>query len=354
MDQLKAFFAHDLVGGNTVGILFTFIGALILTLAGAKLAQLLFRGRLRALAKKSKTRIDDILLATFEKPIYWIVLAGGFGLSLGVLSLPGGLESLVGHVITLVVITFFAWSLSSLVTALRGTYVDPMIEKSESRFDDQIVPIVEKSVKVTIWAFAILIAFDNVGFDVVSLVTGLGIGGIALAMAAKDTLANFFGSLTVFTDQPFQVGDVISLKGQTGTVTEIGLRTCRLKTFEGTVITVPNSLLVGDMVENLSARNARKFSGTIGLVYETTSEQLDGAMAALREILAANDEIRDDYAILFGNFGDSALEITVKYWVAPPDNFFSVVSDVNLAIKRRFDAEGWDMAFPSMTVYKGA
>lgn len=354
MDQLKVFLNYELVGGNNVSGLFMFIGALILTLAGAKAAQILFRGRLRAFSETSETRIDDILLATFEKPIYWIVLAGGFGLSLGMLSLPGGLEIVVGHVITLMVITFFAWSLSSLVGALRSTYVDPMIEKSESRFDDQIVPIVEKGVKVTIWAFAILIAFDNVGFDVVSLVTGLGIGGIALAMAAKDTLANFFGSLTVFTDQPFQVGDLISLKGQTGTVKEIGLRTCRLRTFEGTLVTVPNSLLVGDMVENLSAREARKFSGTIGLVYETTSGQLDAAMAAVEEILSANEEIRDDFAVLFGNFGDSALEITVKYWVQPPDNFFSVVSNVNLALKRRFDAEGWAMAFPSMTVYKGA
>ena len=198
-----------------------FIGALILTLAGAKAAQILFRGRLRAFSETSETRIDDILLATFEKPIYWIVLAGGFGLSLGMLSLPGGLEIVVGHVITLMVIHVLR-----LESLQPGGCAPVDLRRPDDR--EERVPIrrpdraiVEKGVKVTIWAFAILIAFDNVGFDVVSLVTGLGIGGIALAMAAKDTLANFFGSLTVFTDQPFQVGDLISLKGQTGTVKEI-------------------------------------------------------------------------------------------------------------------------------------
>lgn len=342
---------YELVGGNTVGTAVLFTGALALTFGVAKFIQVLFRGRLRKLAARSKTKLDDVILITFEKPIYWIALAGGISVSLNVLAMPDGLENLVGHLVTLVMITFVAWSLTNFIHVVRTTFIDPLIEKSESRLDDQIIPIGEKTLKVVIWSFAILIAFDNIGFDVVSLLTGLGIGGIALAMAARDTLANLFGSITIFTDRPFQVDDVVTLSGYTGTVMEIGLRTCRLKTFEGTMLTVPNAVLVGNVVENLSARQARRHKAVVGLVYETTAEQIEAAMQGLKGVLAKSEHVCDDYTVRFGGFGDSALEIVVTYWVDPPSDYFDVVSGINLRIKRTFEAAGWDMAFPSMTIY---
>jgi MscS family membrane protein len=343
---------YELAGGNDVGTLVIFFAALAATFAAARVTQTLFRGRLKTMAEDSKSKFDDIILTTFEKPIYWIVLAGGLSLTIAVLQLPEGLKNLVDHLITLVVVTFAAWSASNFITALRLTYIDPIIDRSESRLDDQIIPIIERSLKVAIWSFSALIAFDNIGFDIVSLLTGLGIGGLALAMAAKDTLANVFGSLTIFTDRPFQVDDVVTLQGHTGTVTDLGLRTCRLRTFDGTVVTVPNSLLVGNTVENVSARTARKHSATLGLVYTTTTEQLEAAIQALKNLLSTHESVRDDFAVRFTAFGDSALEVSLSYWVEPPGKFFDVVSELNLRIKRTFDENGWDMAFPSMTIYK--
>ena len=222
----------------------------------------------------------------------------------------------------------------------------------EGRFDDQIVPIVEKTMKVLVWGFAILVAFDNIGFDIVSLLTGLGIGGLALAMAAKDTLSNVFGSVTVFADQPFHVDDVVTIKGHTGTITELGLRTCRMRTFENTMVTIPNALLVGGPIVNLSKRDARKQAFTLRLDYAIELPALEAAMQAIRDILEARSEIRDDYGVRFGAFGDSALEISISYWVVPPSVFFDVVHEVNLAIKGAFDSADVRLAYPSQTVYQ--
>jgi MscS family membrane protein len=149
------------------------------------------------------------------------------------------------------------------------------------------------------------------------------------------------------------VGDTVKMSGHTGVVEEVGLRTCRVRTIEGTLVTVPNANLVGGVVENLSARSARRFAGELGLVYSTTGAELKAAIAAVKEILAANPKVRSDFAVRFMKFADSALVVEVVYWVVPPDDYLDVVADVNLAIKERFEADGFDLAYPSMTIYRG-
>ncbi|MCB9524303.1 MAG: mechanosensitive ion channel family protein [Myxococcales bacterium] len=341
-----------LFSGNTVQDMLFVAIYIAITFAAAKVVPLIFGWLAKTVTSKTKTQFDDIVLEALHKPIFWTVLIWGIDQSLRSLVLPEAVNRISRNVATVTTLMFAAWAMSNLITALRKTYLDPRVEKSENRMDDQLVPIIEKSLKVVVWVFALLIAFDNIGFDIVSLLTGLGIGGLALAMAAKDTLANVFGSVTVFADRPFQVDDVVNIKGFTGTIVELGLRTCRLKTFEGTLVTIPNSVLVGGPIENLSKREARKQVATIGLVYGTSSEALEAAIAASKAILAEHPKVRDDFAVRFNNFGGSALELQLIFWVVPPKEFLDVVNDVNLAIKRKFDAEGWEMAFPTMTIYQ--
>ncbi|MEE2786069.1 MAG: mechanosensitive ion channel family protein [Myxococcota bacterium] len=346
------FLGYDLFFGNTVGDVVMFIFAIIIAFIAAKLAQIAITGKVKRWAETSETNLDDMLLDTFEKPIYWIVIAGGIGVSLGILEMPKGMEKLSSHVVTFVVLFFVAWSASNLVSSFRRLYLDPFAEKTESKLDDQIIPIVEKAAKIAIWIFAMLVAFDNIGFDVYSLLTGLGIGGLAFAMAAKETLANIFGSLTIFADRPFQVGDIISLKGYTGVVTDLGIRTIRLRTVGNTVVTVPNSLLVGDMVENVTANGGRRHMMTVGVTYDTTAEELEAIIQRIRVILTENENVGDDMVVGLGNFGASALEISVWFTVIPAEVYVGCVGAVNLEIKRSFDDNGWEMAFPTMTVYR--
>ncbi len=344
-------FDMSVFSDNSITNIGLFVLGLFLTFLLAKLVQVLFRNYLKRWAEGSKTKIDDILILAFEKPLYYVGLAVGLQISFHMLVLPEFVQQTITNAATVVVILFVAWTVTKVIGATRKVYVDPWTEASESKLDDQIVPILENTLRAAIWVMASLMVFSNMGYDLMSVITGLGIGGLAFAMAAQDTLSNVFGSMTIFADRPFQVDDVVSMAGHTGKVEEVGLRTCRLRTLDGTQVTVPNSKLVGDVVENISSRVARKQVTTIGLVYETSSEELEKAIEALKEIIGAQELVREDYAVRFTNFGDSALEITAIYWVEPPSEFFDVVHAVNTAIKLRFDEAGWDMAFPSHTVY---
>lgn len=351
---MPEFLNEVLIADNTVLHIGGFGIAVALTLILSKVLRSVFKNAIGKKVAESETKLDDLVLATFERPVQWVTLVGGLGLAFKILVLPDLLEQAVSAGTAFLVTIFCAWSATNFVVAGRKTYIDPITEATETRLDDQLVPIMTRTLIVVIWTLAALMVLSNLGYDIVSVLTGLGIGGLALAMAAQDTLSNVFGSVTIFADKPFQVDDVVNIGGHTGTVTDVGLRTCRVRTFEDTLVTVPNKMLVGSTVENISARNRRKFSGTIGLVYETTGEQLEAAIDAIQQILAGEEHISDDFKVRFDNFGDSALELTVVYWVEPVSEYFPTRHRVNLAIKKAFDDNGWDMAFPSMTVYRGA
>jgi MscS family membrane protein len=349
MDSYEEWLGMELVFGNTVMNMVMFFGALVATIVVAKLVQGLFRNQLRRLAERSATMLDDILLDTFQRPLYWVILVSGVQLSFHTLVLSERVTELVNHTTMVILILFVTWTLSNLISALRAHYVDPRVEASDSKFDDQVVPIIEKALKVFLWVLAGMIMISNMGYDILSLLTGLGIGGLAIAMAAQDTLSNVFGSVTIFADQPFQINDLITVSGHTGIVTEVGLRTSRLLTPAGTTITIPNSAMVAGTVINHSGTGLRRKEMIIGLVYDTTADELQRAMAGALQIIEAHQET-DDCSTTFVNFADCALEIAIRFGVKEAADYGGVCSEINLQIKERFDREGWGMAFPTMTL----
>ncbi|MCO4746889.1 MAG: mechanosensitive ion channel family protein [Proteobacteria bacterium] len=349
MMMLKELLAQDLVYGNTVSNFALFGGVVFLTLVLSKVIQSVFRNQLKRLARSSATMLDDILLETLDRPLYWILLVAGVQISFNTLLLPKQLTSMVHNTSTVVITMFVTWAASNLISAMRAHYLDPMIEKSESKLDDQLVPIMEKAFKAALWTFAILIVFSNMGYDILSLLTGLGIGGLAIAMAAQETLSNVFGSITIFTDQPFQVGDLITVEGHTGIVEEVGLRTSRMKTASGVAITIPNSHMVAGAVINHSVETLRRQEVVLGLVYDTTAEELRAAMALGEDIVQAHP-VATDASSGFIRFADCALEIAIRFGVPEHENYGAVCSEINLQIKEQFDAAGYDMAFPTMTL----
>jgi MscS family membrane protein len=340
----------SLFAENSVTSIGLFVVAVFATLAVGKLLKVLFKRYLTRWAEGSQTKLDDILILAFERPLYYICLAIGLQFSFHLLVLPDFIHRGITNATTVVVIVFVAWTMNQLIGAFKTVYVDAWTEASESKLDDQIVPILENTLKGSVWAFAFLMVFSNMGYDLMSVITGLGIGGLALAMAAKDTLSNVFGSVTIFADRPFQVDDMVRLAGFTGIVEEVGLRVCRLRTLDGTLVTVPNAVMVGGVVENLSERTAHKQVLTIGLVYETSSEELAAAIACLKGVFEDVERVQKG-TVRFSNFGDSALEITGTYWLLPLHEWRDVVHEVNVLVKARFDEAGHDMAFPSTTVY---
>lgn len=192
--------------------------------------------------------------------------------------------------------------------------------KTKTRFDDLLVPIVSRALKAVIACVAILILAETYDLPVTGLITGLGVGGIAVALAAKDTISNIFGSLTVMLDRPFEIGDWIVTDGVEGSVEKVGLRSTRIRTFYNSIITVPNSLLITAKVDNMGSRRFRRIKTYLNIRYDTTPEQIDAFCEGVRELLRRHPYTRKDYYHVYLNqFNASSLDILLYCFLECPD-----------------------------------
>ena len=187
----------------------------------------------RQLTKRTKTNLDDIILDMVEEPLVFALTVAGIWYGLRTLELPEAAHVWIGNVFQFLVVLAVAWMVTRLLDAVYREYLVPIAEKSENDLDDQLMPILQKGTKLAVWSIGIIVALNNAGYDVGALIAGLGIGGLALAMAAKDTVSNIFGGFTIFSDRPFKLHDRVKVAGFDGTVIDIGVRSTRLKTLEG-------------------------------------------------------------------------------------------------------------------------
>lgn len=337
--------------GNTVGEWLTALLLIVAAVVVGKVVYWIFKNVFRRLTAKTKTRFDDIVLDMIEEPIVVIITVAGFWYALKGLEFSEEFYEGLGHAMQAAIILAVAWMLSRLVDSLVREYLVPLAEKSETDLDDQILPIVRKGLKITIWALGVVVALDNAGQDVGAILAGLGIGGLALAMAARDTVSNIFGGFTIFSDRPFTLNDRIRIGSYDGMIREIGLRSTRLETLAGTMVSIPNSRFADSPVENVSAEPSRKVVTELGLTYDTTPEQMASAMSHLREIAAANESLEEKVLVGFNGFGDFALKILLIYYIKSGADILGTQSDVNMAILTKFNEEGLEFAFPTQTIY---
>ncbi|MCP4450585.1 MAG: mechanosensitive ion channel [Planctomycetes bacterium] len=225
--------------GNTVLqwiIAFSIItGAMIL----GKCLYWLIGKTVKKLASKTKTRLDDILVDMLEEPFVLAVIIGGTWYGIKFLTLSAMAATTVDKAFQGLIIVNAAWLLSRLFDALVEEYLIPFVKQTESDLDDQLVPVIRKSIKLSVWIIAIIMALDNAGYEVFSILAGLGIGGLAFALAAQETVGNFFGSIAIFTDKPFKVGDRIQVGGHYFVFTDAGpTRICTLSLYDALPISI--------------------------------------------------------------------------------------------------------------------
>ncbi|MFQ5740401.1 MAG: mechanosensitive ion channel family protein [Acidobacteriota bacterium] len=323
------------------------VGAVI----AGKILYWIFGRVVRRLTAKTKTRLDDIIVDMIEEPTTVVVALFGIWYGANTLTLPDNVRLWVGQVFQVLIVLTIAWVISRLFDSLYREYLVPLAAKTETDLDDQILPIARKSVKVVIWALAIIIALDNAGYNVGALLAGLGIGGLALAMAAKDTVSNIFGGFTIFVDKPFTLNDRVIVAGLDGVVKEVGLRSTRLETLAGRIVTIPNSTFSDSPVENVSAEPSRKVVVGLGLTYDTTPEQMEQAMDLLKGIAAENPALEEKVVAAFTEYGDFSMNLTFVYYIKKGSDIFGTQSAVNLEILRKFNEKGLEMAFPTQTLY---
>lgn len=346
---MSEFLAKTFYGNTMTEWMIAFAVMIAAALAG-KTLYWFFKNVLRRLTAKTATNLDDIVLDMVEEPIVFAATILGIWLGLERLTFPENVDGWVDTGVQGLIILCVTWLVARLIDSLICEYLIPLAEKSENDLDDQLLPILRRTTGSAVWAVGIVVALNNAGYDVAAVIAGLGIGGLALAMAAKDTVSNVFGGFTIFTDRPFTIKDRVRFAGFDGTVEEIGLRSTRLRTLSGTMVTVPNAKFADTPVENVSAEPSRKVASELGLTYDMNADQMADALVTLRAIAAANESLEEKVVTGFTGFGDFAQTILFIYYIKAGSDIVGTQTEINLEILRQFNAKGLEMAFPTQTI----
>ena len=347
-------FLQDVYWGNTIFNWLVALGIAFGAVIAGKVVYWILSTVLRRVTARTETRFDDILIDMIEEPLSAAVIVAGLWLALSTLNLPAKVDAFVANVMQFLIVMMVAWLVARLLDSLIREYLVPLTEKTENTLDDQLMPILRKGTKIVVWGLGLIIGLNNAGYDVAALLAGLGVGGLALAMAAKDTVANVFGGFTIFVDQPFHVGDRIRISGFDGTATEIGVRSTRLRTLDGRVVTIPNAEFADSPIENISWEPSRKIVLELGLTYDTTAERMEEAMRCLRDIVSAHEATEEKVLVNFTGFGDSALLLKLIYYIRKGEDIGGTQTDINLEILRRFGEAGLEFAYPTQMVFHQA
>ncbi|MDR1129411.1 MAG: mechanosensitive ion channel family protein [Prevotellaceae bacterium] len=336
-------FFDKMVWGNSVKewgfSLLIIVGAVILN----RLVVYLNRNVFKKLAAKSRGQFDNILLDSLEKPVMFGIILGAIWFAAARLSMNAGTFDVIRKSYQILIVINVTWFVSKFLSSLITEY--------GGRINSRLLPLIKRTVLIIVWAIGIVTALNNVGVAITSILGVLGVGGVSVALAAQDTIKNIFGGITIYTDAPFRLGDIIQFDNFEGTVNDIGLRSTRIITYEQRIVSVPNYKLMDASVINISAEPSRRVLITWGMTYDTTPQKMKEAIDILKKIPANVNEIETNTVAVFSDFGISALLITYIYYIKKDFDVRESTSKVNFEILDRFNEAGLDFAFPTQTIY---
>jgi MscS family membrane protein len=312
----------------------------------------LTRVYLKRWAEKTETKFDDLLLAVINGPVRIISFVGILYIGLQVFEWSSWVESLIQKGLTVILAISLTYMTMRMVDVLSREWIRRLFKEQDKGFQDHLLPIVRQSLRVFVVVIAVLLTTQNLGLNVTALIGSLGVAGLALSLASKDTLENFFGAVAVFVDRPFKVGDRINLDDVDGTVELIGLRSTRVRSLDGYLITIPNKTMGNATITNITARPSIKTVTNIGIAYDTPVGRVKQAVEILEGVYKAH-RMTADLIVSFDRFADSSLNILVVHWWGATDQkeYLAGMQEMNLEIKQQFEKAGISFAFPSRTVY---
>ena len=338
--------------GNTL-MQYTYSLLIVLgTVIGAKILYFIMKKYAQRITAKTETDLDDMLLAALEKPVIFLLFIMGLSASIAPLTLDESVLETFGNLIGILLTLDVAWIVIALLDVVIGKFIVPFTRSSKSKLDDQLLPILKNGLKTIVFVLAVLTIISNFGYDITAVLGGLGIAGIAVAMAAQDTIGNILGSLAIFSDRPFEVEDSVRIGSDLGIVEEVGMRSTRIRTLDGTLLTIPNSAVAKSAIENFTKSSKRRVRVSLSLEYGISSKKLSRAKEVLQEIINDTRGIDpDSFGAHFSGFGDSWITLTLTYHIAETSRFLDIQDNVNTRIKERFEKEKIEFAYPSRTLY---
>jgi len=275
--------------GNTIVQWSIAIGLILLSVVLGRTLYWILGRWVKYLTRKTETKLDDIIIDMIEEPLVLILILVGVRFSLNTLNLTGWLAEFVGKGFNFVIPVIAAWLVVRVYNAIHEEYLIPLTAKTETDLDDQLLPIIKKGVMIGVLALGVVIGLNNAGYNVAAILAGLGIGGLAFALAAQDTVSNFFGGITIFLQKPFAIGDRIEVVGIDGWVTEIGIRSSTVTNFYGQKNVIPNRMIVDNPVKNIDTQTAYWVKMNLHFRHDTSAEKIELAMKLLDEIVAGNE-----------------------------------------------------------------
>jgi len=355
---------YQLIRGNAVWRFALMLVTLLAVLAAGRIVQYAIESFAKRVERKRGPTVATLILNCLSKPIYVAIFALGLFVCKLCLHFSDetGIRLVIGSawikVARTVVAIAVAYGLFRLVDVIEH-YLSRIVSKTETRLDDMLVPVVRKALRIAIAIIAALFIAESIlgAEQIKTILLSAGVGGIAVALAAKDTLANFFGSITIFADRPFQIDDLVKIGEHLGPVEEVGFRSTKIRTLQGHLVSMPNSVIANSAVENLGQRPFIRRTANITITYDSglkkTEKAVDIIKAVLAEVPEVNGEAEKPPRVYFSDFNDCSLNIYVSYWVKPPDwwLYHQVNEKINFEIMKRFEAEKIEFAFPTQTLY---
>ncbi len=306
-------------------------------------------GMASRIAAKSKTRIDVSFFLALENPLKNFILILGFYIALSILPLAPLVRFYLVVVFRIAVVLFLAWALYNL------TESRPLKNISRrSGLDPLLLDFLVKALKALIVALAVIMILYQMGYNANGFIAGLGLGGLAVALAAKDALANIFAGIVIIADKPFSVGDWIETAEVEGTVEQVSFRSTRVRTFAQAQVTVPNAVLANEAITNWSRMGKRRVSFSLKLALSTPREKLERSIVLIRQMLQEHPDVHPETILVhFAEFGESSLEINLYFFTRTTvyAEYLSVREEINLRILRILEEEGAAPALPARSIH---
>lgn len=331
-------------------------GIVLASLVARRIVRFFLDRAAKRIAQRTVTQVDDLLLQAIEKPLEVTVVILGLFAAVFSLTPPPRIREWLESVFWIPFSLIIAWVMFRGVSVLSHI-LRRWTARTDTTLDDQLVPLIERAAKIVVWILAILMVLQNMGYSISGLIAGLGVGGLAVALAAQKTLSDVFGSIMLLVDRPFVLGDWVQSpdKEIEGIIERIGFRSTRIRTFEQTVVSIPNSRLADFVINNISQRPARRVWITVGVTYDTTVDQMREAVSRIDRLLRTHPEVDQKSTILvnFTDFGDSSLNIMVYYFANTIvwAEYLRIRETINLSIMEILEDLGLTIAFPTRTVY---
>jgi MscS family membrane protein len=337
--------------GNTITHYVISALLLVVALLARRIVTRLVFPALRKIASKTATTLDDKLFPALESPVAAFVMVVGIFAALRVLKLTSQADEFISYGSRVAFSLVIFWGLWRALAALLEHASE--LARTRSSTIASFMPWIKKTLLTVFIIVGALLTIQSLGYDVKAILAGLGIGGLAFALAAQDTLANVFGAIVVAIDQPFKIGEAVKIGPNVGGVEDIGLRSTRIRLVDKSLMIVPNKTVAAETITNLSRFTRRRFEQVIGLTYRTKPEQMTAIVEEIRGIITTQPEVdKTSVMVFFRDFSASSLDIWVVYEIPDPDfqKAMRVKERVNLAIMRAIEARGLSFAFPTQTL----